>query len=77
MVLFSQLSHKIIEVRKRPPKHVTFDVNSSKMNKQSLLNFESDKTVEKGSFIKRQTSSKLSDNEWYDEWQRVTTSDSE
>ena len=45
------------------------------MNKQSLENFESDKTVEKGSSIKRQTSDKSNGNEWYDEWQRMTTSD--
>ena len=33
------------------------------MNEQSLVNFELDKTVEKGSFIKRQTSGTSSDNE--------------
>ena len=35
------------------------------MNKQSSVNFKPDKTVEKGSFIKRQKSGKSSDNEWY------------
>ena len=30
--------------------------------------------VYKGSFIKRQTSGTSSENEWYNEWQRVTTS---
>ena len=29
------------------------------------------------SFIKRQTSGTSSDNEWYNEWQRITTSDNE
>ena len=31
----------------------------------------------KGSFIKRLTSGTLSDNEWYNEWQRMATSDNE
>ena len=35
------------------------------MNKQSSVNFKPDKTVEKGSFIKRQKSGKSSDSEWY------------
>ena len=38
------------------------------MNKQSLVNFELDKTVKKGSFVKRQTSGKSNDNEWFNEW---------
>ena len=41
------------------------------MEKQNSVNFELDKTVEKGSFIKRQTSAKSINNEW----QRMTTSD--
>ena len=43
------------------------------MNKQSLVNFELDKTVKKGSFIKRQTSGSTRGNEW----QRVTTNGNE
>ena len=45
------------------------------MNEQSFVNFELDKTVEKGSFIKRQTSGASNDSKWYNKWQRMTTND--
>ena len=37
------------------------------MSKQSLKNFDLDKTVKKESFIKRQATGKSSDNEWFNE----------
>ena len=38
------------------------------------LQFSCDKIIKKTSFIKRQTSDTSSDNEWYNEWQRMITS---
>ena len=75
---FWYYSHNILILlrSKKDPQNIWyFCINSLKMNEQSFVNFELDKTVEKGSFIKRQTSGASNDSKWYNKWQRMTTND--
>ena len=74
LILFAQYSYKIIEIREKPPKHLLLlAIHWKWVNKQNLVNFELDKTIEKESSIKRQASGTSSDNGWYNEWQQMTT----
>ena len=40
----------------------------------NFISFLSEQTNEKRSFVERQMNDTLSDNEWYNEWQRMTSS---